>query len=248
MRWGMLAAVVIAAVTGVVESHAAEIKVLSPIALRPVFDKIAPAFEQSTGHKLSISWGESGGMRADIEKGAAFDVAILTAGFVDDLIKQQKLDGSTRTEIARSGIGIAIRKGAAKPDVGTVESFKSALLAARSIGFVDQSATSRYVVELFNRLGIAEAVKPKLRPLHGPAAEFVAKGEPEIALTQISTIIPFEGVDYAGPLPGDLQRYTTFAGAARSPASTEAAALLKALTSPEAVSVLASIGLSSPAR
>jgi molybdate transport system substrate-binding protein len=242
MTWRLLlaAATVIACATNGI---AADLKVMSPVALRPIFEKIAPAFEQSTGYKLAISWGESGGVRADIEKGVAFDVAIMTAGFVDDLIKQQKLDGSTRTAIARSGIGLAIRKGARKPDIGTAEAFKNTLLAANSIGFVENSATSRYLGELLGRLGIAEAVKPKLRPLHGPAAEFVAKGDPEMAVTQISTIIPFAGVDYAGPLPQEIQRYTTFVGAMRPSASAEAKVLLKALVSAEAVSVLAPIGL-----
>jgi molybdate transport system substrate-binding protein len=116
---------------------AAEVKVLSPVALKRVFDTVGPEFERSTGNKLTIIWGESGSIRADVEKGAPFDVAFLTLGFVDELIKQGKLDSATRTPVARSGIAIIIRRGAAKPDVSTTEALKRTLLAAKSIGIVD---------------------------------------------------------------------------------------------------------------
>jgi molybdate transport system substrate-binding protein len=224
--------------------NAAELKVMSPIALKPIFEKVGAELERSTGHKLTVFWGETGGIRSDIEKGVPFDVAVLTLNFVDDLIKQGKLDGNTRTPIARSGIGIAIRKGAPKPDVSTTDAFKHTLLNANSIGFVAQSASSRYLETLFARLGIAEEIKSKLRPLKGPAAPYVAKGDPEIAITQISTIIPFEGVEFAGPLPPDVQLYTVFAAAASPASNSDAArALLKMLVSPSNAPVLEKIGL-----
>jgi molybdate transport system substrate-binding protein len=230
--------------TFVTRSMAAELKVMSPIALKPAFEHVSAGFAASTGNTFSVTWGESGGIKADIEKGVSFDLAILTINFVDDLIKQGKLDGTTRTLIARSGIGVAVRKGAGKPDVSTIDAFKRALMSAKSIGFVEQSASSRYLNELFTRLGIAEEIKGKLRPLKGPAAPYVANGDPEIALTQISTIIPFEGVESAGPLPSEVQLYTVFAAAAPTASNSDAArALLKLLVSRANAPVLQRIGL-----
>src|SRR6185312_9902539 len=113
MKSLLAASICLLACTNVVSG--AEVKVRSPVALKHVFERVGPEFERSTGNKLTIIWGESGGIRADVEKGEPFDVAFLTLGFVDELIKQGKLDSATRTPIARSGIGIIIRKGASKP-------------------------------------------------------------------------------------------------------------------------------------
>ncbi len=224
-------------------AHSAELSVMSPIALKPLLAKVAEDIENS-GTKLSISWGESATIKSDIEKGTAFDIAILTPNFVDDLIRQGKLDGTTRTAIATSGLGVAVRKGAQKPDIGTTDAFKRTLLSAASIGIVEHSASSRYVTGLFARLGITEDIKGKLKPLPGPAAPFVAKGDAEIAITQISAIVPFEGVELAGPLPKEIQLYTTFTAAARPIANLELAnSVLKALVSPEHSSLLKKIGL-----
>jgi molybdate transport system substrate-binding protein len=173
---------------------AAELKVLSPVAIKSLLSKVEGELSNS-GIKLVIVWGESGGIKSDIEKGEPFDVAILTPSFVDDLVKSQKANGATRTPIARSGIGIAIRRGATKPDARTVDAFKKALLNAKSIGFVERSASSRYLPGLFERLGLKEALAQKLRPLSGPVHEFVANGEPEIALTQVAAIVTFDGIN-----------------------------------------------------
>lgn len=122
------------------------------------------------------------------------------------------------------------------------------MINAKSIGFVDQSASSRYLTGLFARLGIADQIKDKLKPLHGTAAQFVASGDPEIALTQIATIIPFPEVDFAGPLPPDIQLYTIFTAAA-SPTSnaTKVRALLKAIVASDNAPKLRAIGLEPPA-
>lgn len=233
--------------SGASPSQAAELKIMSPVALKPVLTTLAEAFEKSSGDRIDFVWSESGKINADIAAGAPFTIAILTPNFVDALTKQGKLDAATRTPVARSGIGVAIRKGAPKPDVSTTDAFKRMLLDVKSIGFVDQSATSRYLTDLFARLGIADQIKDKLRPLHGTAAQFVAKGDPEIALTQIATILPFDGVDFAGPLPADIQLYTVFTAAA-SPGSdaNRVRALLKALAAPENEPALRAIGLEPP--
>jgi molybdate transport system substrate-binding protein len=225
---------------------AADVKVLSPVALKPVFEKVGPEFERTTGNKLVLIGGESGGIRADIEKGTSFDVAFLTLGFVDELIKQGKLDGATKATIARSGIGIAIRKGAPKPDVSTTDAFKRTLLAAKSIGFVEHSASSRYLATLLKRLDLTDALKDKLKPLSGPAGPFVGAGDPEIAITQMAAIQPSDGVELAGPLPPEVQLYTIFAAAARPNSDPAANAFLKAMISPAAVTALKESGLDLP--
>jgi molybdate transport system substrate-binding protein len=224
--------------------NAGELKIMSPIALKPVLTKVAEEFERSSGEKITLVWNESGKINADIEAGGAFDIAILTPNFVDALIAKDKIDAASRTPVARSGIGVAIRKGAPKPDIGTTEGFKRMLLEAKSIGFVDQSASSRYLAGLFAKLGIVDQIKDKLRPLHGTAAPYVAKGDPEIALTQIATILPFPEVDYAGPLPPEIQLYTVFTAVTSRGADTEKAAkILKAIVAPENATALRSIGL-----
>jgi molybdate transport system substrate-binding protein len=246
MKWKLLLASGFCVFAFMAIGSANEIKVMSPVALKPVLAKVGAEFERSTGHKLAVSWGESGGIKSDIEKGVPFDIAILTAKFVDDLIKEGKLDGDTKTPIARSGIGIAIRKGAPKPDVSTTDALKRTLMDAKSIGYVEHSASSRYLNELLGRLGIADAIKSKLRPLNGPAAKFVANGDPELAITQIGAIHPSEGVELAGPLPPDVQLYTVFVAAAPLNSDAAVRAFLKAMVSPAATSILKETGLEPP--
>ncbi len=220
-----------------------DVKVLSPVAVKPLLAKIGAELEQS-GSRLVIQWGESATIKADIQNGAAFDVAVLTAQFVDDLIGAGKLDANTRTPIARSGIGVAVRKGAAKPDVGSVEAFKQALAAATSIGIVDHSASSRYLTGLFAKLGIDQEVNPKVKWLPGPAAPFVAKGDPQIAITQVSAILSFDGVELAGALPEEIQLFTTFAAGASPKATSDAVKqVMTSLNAPENAALLRGIGL-----
>ncbi len=175
-------------------------------------------------------------------------MAILTAAFVDDLIKQGKLDGATKTPLARSGLGFAIRKGAPKPDVGTTDALRRTLLDAKSIGYVEHSASSRYLDALLAKLGIADAVKSKLKLLPGAAAIYVAKGDAEIALTQIGAIHPADGAELAGPLPPELQLYTAFVAAAPVTPNPDpdVRALLAAMVSPAATSILKDAGLEPP--
>ncbi len=229
-------------------SSAGELKIMSPIALKPVLVKVAEQFERTSGDKIELVWKESGKINAEIAAGIAFDIAILTPNFVDALIAGGKVDAATRTPVARSGIGVAIRKGAPRPDVSTTEAFKRTMLEAKSIGFVDQSASSRYLTTLFTKLGIADQIKDKLKPLHGTAATYVGKGDVEIALTQIATILPFPEVDLAGPLPPDIQLYTVFT-ATTSPASNpeKVRQFLKALVAPDNAPALRAIGLDPPA-
>jgi len=227
-------------------AQAAEIRVFSSNALKTVLQELGPRFEKASEHKIAFTFGTAVGLKGEIEKGAAFDVAILTAGAVDDLIKQGKMAGA-RTDVARSAAGMAVRKGAPKPDISTTEAFKRTLLAANSIAYVEQGGTGIYLKGLLERLGIAEQLKAKtkLLPSTNPAALAVANGEAEIGMTQISEILPYAGADLVGPLPAEIQLLTVFSlGVAPAPKDAGAtAALIKFLTSPDAAPVFKAKGL-----
>jgi molybdate transport system substrate-binding protein len=226
-------------------ASAAEIRLVSSNALKSVLEELAPQFEKATEHKLVFVWGQAAVLKGRIESGEALDATILTAPAVDDLVKQGKLDATTRSPLARSGIGVAVRKGAPKPDISTTEAFKRALLNAKSIGYVEQGQTGIYLKDLFVRLGIADEIKSKIKLAPTAAAEFVARGEAEIGMTQISEILPFAGAELVGPLPPDIQLYTNFAGAVGAAAKQPDAAklLLKFLVTPDTARVMKAKGL-----
>jgi molybdate transport system substrate-binding protein len=142
-----------------ISASAAEIRVIGSNALKTTLEQLAPEFEKATGHKLVFTWGAAVPLKAEIEKGATFDLAVLTTAAVDDLIKQGKLVGATRAALANSGAGVAVRKGAPKPDISTIEAFKRALLNAKSVAYVEQGGTGIYLKALLQRLGIAGALK-----------------------------------------------------------------------------------------
>jgi molybdate transport system substrate-binding protein len=250
----MVAAIAIAAgvsllaLLGAGAANAAEIKVLISNALKSTMEELAPQFEKASEHKLVITFGAAAELKTSIEKGAAIDLAILTTATTDDLVKEGKLVAAGRTDIARAGAGLAARKGAPKPDISTTEAFKHALLDAKSIAYVEAGATAPYIKSLFERLGIAEEIKPKLKPqpTSNPAAKAVANGEAELGITQISEILPYAGAELVGPLPAEIQLYTVYpaAVAADTKESEAAKALIKFLTAPAAVTVLKAKGLS----
>jgi molybdate transport system substrate-binding protein len=240
-----IAAALLAAATTLaadISACADEIRVISSNALKPVLEQIAPEFENATGHTLAFTWGQ-----AEILNGRSFDVAVLTAAVIDKLIMEGRLVGATRTAVAVSVTGLAVRKGAAKPDISTVEALKRTLLNAGSITFADQGGTGAYLKALFVRLGIADALSGKLRSLRsnqGPA-EAVADGEADIALTQISEILPYEGVALVGPLPSEIQHITIYVSTvgAGTPHLDAATSLIKFITTPAAAPVLRAKGL-----
>jgi molybdate transport system substrate-binding protein len=228
-------------------AEAAEVKVLASNAVKTALEELAPRFEKGNEHKLTFTFNAAAALKTEIEKGAQFDLAILTAPAVDDLIKQGKLVAATRADIARSGAGVAIKKGAPKPDISTTEAFKRTLLDAKSIGYVEQGATGIYLKGLFERLGIADQLKAKtkLLPPSNPAAHAVANGEAEIGMTQISEILPYAGAELVGPLPAAIQLYSVFPAAVGSAAREPdaAKALIKFLQTPAAAAVLKAKGL-----
>ena len=226
-------------------ASAADIRVLSTNALKTSLEALMPQFEKATEHKVVFVWGPAANLKTQIEKGEAFDATILTTAGIDDLVKQGKLDGATRTPLARSGIGVAVRKGASRPDISTTEAFKRALLSANSVTYVEQGASGIYLKDLFVRLGIADALKPKLKLAPTAAAEFVASGEAEIGMTQISEILPYTDAELVGPLPADIQLTTVFSAGVATDSKDAAAAkaFLAFLNSAAANAVKKSKGL-----
>jgi molybdate transport system substrate-binding protein len=228
-------------------ADAAEIKALVSNALKSTMEEAVPQFEKESGHKLAITFGAAAELKASIEKGTPVDIAILTTATTDDLVKEGKLVAAGRVDIARAGAGVAARKGAPKPNISTTAGFKQALLDAKSIAFVGAGATAPYIRSLFDRLGIADQVQPKLKvqPTSNPAAKAVANGEAELGITQISEILPYTGAELIGPLPPELQLYTVYPAAlAADTKEPEAAkALIKFLTAPATIAVLKAKGL-----
>ena len=230
-------------------AQAAELKVLSSTALKAAMQDLAPQFEHATEYKLAVVFGPSASLKQQIEAGAMFDLALITPAAIDDLVKQGKIDAGSRSDIARTGIGVAIRAGAAKPDIGTVAAFKRALLEAKSITYGDPARgglSSVYFVSLLERLGIADQIKAKAKL--GTASEGVrpvAAGEAELGIGQASEIPLVPGVELLGPLPAELQSYTgvTAGIATHAQDATGARALIEFLTAPAALKVYKAKGM-----
>jgi molybdate transport system substrate-binding protein len=223
----------------------ADIKVLSTNGVATVLRELAPQFERAKGHKLAITLGATAKLKQQIGEGAAFDVAILTAEATDDLIKQGKIAGA-RADLAKSGIGVAVRAGARKPDIGSTEAFKRALIGAKSVAYSAQGMSGIYFASLLERLGIADEMKPKSKVQQGtPTGEAAARGEAELAIQQISELMPVAGIELVGPLPAELQLYTVFsAGLGAQAAQKEAGrALIDFLSAQMTKPLLAAKGL-----
>ena len=225
---------------------AAEVKVFASNGVKTVLEELGPQFEKATGNKLVFRFAPAADLKGAIEKGEAFDVAVLVTAGIDDLIKQGKLVAATRTDVAKSGAGMAMKKGAPKPDIATADSFKRTMLGAKSIAYVATGATAANMRKIFDQLGIAEEMKAKTKALSGiSAAEAVAKGEAEFGFTQVSEILHVPGAELAGPLPPGVQIYTVFPAAVGTGAASPAAAqaFIKFLTAPAAAPVIKAKGM-----
>jgi molybdate transport system substrate-binding protein len=216
--------------------------------IKEAMTELAPAFERSHGARVTVTFGSTKLIIDDIIAGAHADLLILTAEATDDLIQRGKIVAGSRVDIARSGIGVAVRAGAPWPDIGTPEALKRALLAARTVGYSKVGASGIYTANvLIPRLGIVEEMKSRavLSEPGTPIGVMIADGRVEIGLQQISELVPVPGIDVVGPLPGDLQKMTTFsAGVCADTGSAETASALAAyLAAPAALPVMRRQGL-----
>ena len=250
MRMTVLSAAILLMATGAPRgAAAAEIKVLTAGAFKQVLLMLVPDFEKETGHKVIVQNDTVGALAKRIEGGEVFDLAVLTPAAVNDLSSKGKFVAGSRTNLGRVGVGVVVREGAPKPDISSVDAFKKALLAAKSVAYIDPAAggsSGIYVAGLLDRLGVAAEVKPKAKLIPGGAvAEHIARGEAELGIHQISEILPVKGVTLVGPLPADIQNYTIYAAGlgAHGKQSEAAKALLKTLSGPAAADVLKSKGM-----
>jgi molybdate transport system substrate-binding protein len=220
--------------------HAADVKVMSSVALTAVLDDLARTFEKKTGHKLVIEYGLAADLKKRVLDGERADLIILTRSMMEDLVKQNKLAADSLVNIAGTPVAVAGREGTPKPDISTVEAFKQALLAAKSIVYADpaRGGLSGVVAgHAIERLGIADQLKAKTILVPGAQSpEVVAKGEAELGIAQASEIVPIEGAVVIGPLPGELAVMTRFTGGigAESQSVPAVKALIEFLTGPEA--------------
>jgi molybdate transport system substrate-binding protein len=227
---------------------AKEIEVLGTLAVRGVLTEVEADFRARTGLSFAAGYKSTNSQLMAISAGATGDVAILTRQGIDQLVGEGKIVGDSTADIARSGVGLAVRAGAPKPDISTPEAFKRTLLAAKSIAFSRIGASGIHFAEVIERLGIASEIRRKATISDSYVGEFAARGEAELAVQQISELMPVSGIDIVGPLPGDLQKISVFSAGvfatAKHPAG--AAKLVAYLASPELAPVLARKGLSPP--
>jgi molybdate transport system substrate-binding protein len=239
---------ILGALSPTVSVDAAEIKVSTARLVFTVLREVGSQFERETGHRLKVTEIYGPPFKKALDAGAPFDldVLILRPDYIDDFIMEGKLVAETRTDLVKTGIGVEVRAGAPKPDVSSIDAFKRALLNAKSIAYLKNGFDTAYLNSMLDRLGIADAVKAKLvQPETDSVSAMTANGEVELGIAITTQILTTPGVELAGPLPPELQRYLVFAGAvsATSPVPEAAKSLLKFLKEPAAVRVIKAQGM-----
>jgi molybdate transport system substrate-binding protein len=236
----------------VTSASAAEIKVLSAVAIQPALDDLVRKFERKSGHSIKVAYATAGIIRDRIQNGEEFDVGILPRSAFEPLLTAAKIVPGSATVVARSLVAVAVPAGSPKPDISTVDAFKRALLSAKTVAYIDPASggsSGIYVAGLLDKLGIAEQIKPKARlKKGGHVADLIVSGDAELGIHQISEIVPVKEVTLVGPLPTEIQNYTVYAAAlgANARDSEAAKALIKALGGPGAADLLKSKGMEPP--
>lgn len=239
-----------AGIVGQASVQAAEITVLANQGAASAIRDIAPAFEKASGHKVVVKFLQGAAMNQAIESNAPGDVVSTFFESFDDLVKRGKVVAGTAAEYARAGNGVAVKAGAPKPDISTADAFKRAMLAAKSIGH-SSAGTGPYNTKLFQRLGIYDQIKDKIKIIEGrPVAVAVAAGDVEIGIQQTNVIQPVAGTDYVGPLPAELMEYGRFSLGVLTVSKEQevARAFIKFATSPEATPLVRRSAMEPPAR
>ena len=254
MRVRLIFAAIVATTVGFVllstpegAAQGTEVRVLVSNGMKAAMEELQPQCERAVGHPLALQFHSTAAVKKQIEAGEGFDVAIITVEAIDDLIKEGKIAAGTHAELVRSELGIGIRAGAAKPDIHTPEALKRTLREAKSITYPEDGASRGYIEKMFERMGIAADVKPKiiLAQGSGPATESVAAGKAALVITLFSEIVPIHGVEILGPLPGEFRYDIRFAAAASAAAKNAevAKALIHFLAGPKAVATFKAKGL-----
>ncbi len=237
---------------GVPAVLAAELKVMSTVALSATLDELRPQFESATGHKVTIVYGVIAELKKRIQDGETSDVMLLSRAALDDLQSQGKVSAGSIVNVARSSVSVAARAGAPRPDISTSDALKRSVLASKSIVYADPAkggASGVHFAKVLERLGIADEMRARTILVPGAqAAEVVSKGEAELGVAMASEIVPITGAQLVGPLPGDLGMSLVFSGGigptSRDP--TSANALIRFITSPAGVAVLKAKGMDLP--
>jgi molybdate transport system substrate-binding protein len=221
-----------------------DLKVLSGGAMQGLMAEAVPLFERGGGGKVAVEIGLTSALRKAVADGVAFDIAVLPRPDIDALARDGRIAAGSVADIARSAIGVAVRAGAPKPDISSVDAFRRAVLQAGSVTYSD-GPSGLYIAGLMDRLGLASAIKTKTRLTTGPVAELLARGEAELGLQQIVAILPVKGADLVGPLPGELQNVIVYAAgiSAATQQSAAAADLIRFLATPEVVRIIRTKGL-----
>jgi molybdate transport system substrate-binding protein len=246
MRMALIAG---ALLLGAQTAGAAEIKVLTACAFKQVLLAVVPQYEKQTGNTVKVENDTVGALVKRIEGGDAFDVVIVSPAAIDNLTKAGKVVAGSHSDIARVGVGVVVKEGAPRPDISSVDALKRTLVAAKSVAYIDPASggsSGIFVERLLDKLGISGDIKPKAKLIPGGlVAEHIANGEAEIGIHQISEILPVKGVTLLGPLPTEIQNYTTYAaGLGAGAKDAEAAkALIKLLAGPDAAAVFKSKGM-----
>ena len=226
-------------------AQAGEIKVMMSAAFREAYLELVPQFERASEHKVVTIQAPTIDMMTRLKGGETVDLVIMAGASIGELIKDGKIVPGSRADLAKSGIGVAVRQGAPKPDIGSADALKRALLAAQSVAY-STGPSGVYLAGLFQRMGIADALKPKIKQVKGePVGAVVARGEAEIGFQQVSELLPLAGIDFLGPLPPEIQEITVFAAGlhvnAKEPEAAKA--LVKFLTAPATAPVIKKTGM-----
>src|SRR6478735_2276582 len=248
-KWGfsVVALLALSFVSYLVPSaHAAEIRVLAGGAMNAIWTEIKPKFEQASGHKLDIFFGTTPNLIKEATSGKPFDVGVVPVEVMRDGAARSHFAAGPTTDIARVGLGVAVRAGTPKPNISTSDAFKAALLKAESVASIPESATGYSIAKVFERLGITELMKAKMRAQPTPAqvVAVVANGEAELALF-LMNVLTVPGLDVVGPFPAELQQDVVFTAALGAGTNEPAAAkaLLDYLKTPDAISVIKGKGM-----
>jgi molybdate transport system substrate-binding protein len=236
MRRSLIVSTLLAASAAFLFAQAPPVRVLCSNGVRAAVEQVLPQAEHAVGHKVAIQFSSSASLKQRIDGGETFDAVVLTPDLIDILIKQGKVVSGTTTNLARAGIGVGIRVGTPKPDISSLPAMKQTLLNVKSVTYTKSGASRPHIEKMYDRLGIAKEMAPKviLQEMPGRAERVVAEGGADMVITLVSEILPTPGVHLVGPLPGELQNYISFAGGMGSKATDPAAAkaLLTFLSSP----------------